>query len=604
MPQQGITFDGAYISLPGAYYADNVSNAGPNTPPTTPPLLFLGYGWGPKPFVPTTYVNPQNLLAALRGGPASAYVPFMANPSPAVNGAQLITFMDVSSNTQSHGAPLTSGGTAAYTLTSVLYGPPSNQITYQVTYPASLSQTLTLTDNYAGSQLVGNNLGIPLLIGYSGATSGVSFNIITTGSVPTFSINSSVPSESVSFAIGSGGYSTTSQLVEALNGTSHYAASLLSSTAGQLPCVYLSPATGVVLLPQTGSATSYQGVFAWLQDPVFWVNQFASTIATAVVGSGLVDNNSFSVVPVSGNVTFFSGATGVPPTNSSYASGLTAALSIPAWTVFCDSNTTAVQALMAQHCEIASSAPYGMWRRGFTGSNIGDSVTTSTTNAQNLDSLQMAYLYPGIYRTNTNTGQNQLYGGLYVAAAAAAIATGNIVALPLTNKVLNGNGVETPAGTSQLTASQLTTLENAGVMAIWQTAQFNGPPTILSDVTTWQADGNIENTSSQQVACRYWLAYSITNILRQYVGTIASPTTEVTILNAVKRILNALIYTGGSSNGVLASWVPGSLVLTYTGTLQLASITVDVTLVGQNRYITCFATVEPLNFVIVNTSAT
>ena len=613
MPQQGITFNGAYISLPGAYYADNVANAGPNTPPTTPPLLFLGYGWGPKPFVPTTYVNPQNLLAALRGGPASNYVPFMANPSPAVNGAQLITFMDVSSNTQSKwSTPLVSGLSASnvgsWTFTSVQYGPPSNQITAYLTSnlaPGNVGYNLLLTDNYGGVSVSGVNLGFPFILAYSGAASGgVYYNVFPTGTTQQFVLSSPATGESVTFAIGSGGYSTVGQLVQAINGTGHFFADLWSATNGQLPSNFLTPATGTGFLisPPSGGALQYSYIGAYLQDVPFWVNQFASSIASATV-SGTLDTNA--VAPsATGVIAFFSGATGVPPTNSSYASGLTAALSIPAWTVFCDSNSTAVQALLAQHCETASSAPYGSWRRGFTGSNIGDSVATTITNAQNLDSLQMAYLYPGIYRTNTNTGQNQLYGGLYAAAAAAAIATGNIVALPLTNKVLNGNGVETPGGTSQLTASQLTQLQNSGVMALWQGAQFNGPPTILSDVTTWQVDANIENTSSQQVACRYWLAYSITNILRQYVGTIASPTTEVTILNAVKRILNALIYTGGSSNGVLASWVPGSLQLTYTGTLQLASITVNVVLVGQNRYITCFATVDPLNFVIVNTSAT
>ena len=620
MPQQGITFDGAYISLPGAYYADNVANAGPNTPPTTPPLLFLGYGWGPKPFTANTYVNPQNLLSALRGGPAAAYVPFMANPSPAVNGAQLITFMDVSSNTQSQLTLNSTGSGGASSglinLTSALYGPPSNQITCQIgigNFSSSsvingFLRNITLTDNYGGNQVSGNNLNWPFEFSYSGAYTGttIPYAIIASGSTPTFSVTSPVQGESISVNIGSGGYSTVSLLAEYLNGTGNYFATLISATNGTLPCTLLDSATGNITVASGYGAP--KAVTAYVNEIIYWFNNFTGGLVTAVSGTGVptyggpgngLSSGSLAII----NPTFFSGATGGPPTNSSYASGLTAALSIPAWTVFCDSNSTAVQALMAQHCETASSAPYGMWRRGFTGSNIGDTVATSVTNAQNLDSLQMAYLYPGIYSTNTTTGQNQLYGGLYAAAAAAAIATGNIVALPLTNKVLNGNGVEDPGG-SQLTASQLTTLENGGVMALWQGAQFNGPPTILSDVTTWQVDANVENTSSQQVACRYWLAYSITNVLRQYVGTIASPTTEVTILNAVKRILNALIYTGGSSNGVLASWEPGSLVLTYTGTLQLASITVNVVLVGQNKYITCFATVEPLSFVIVNTSAT
>jgi spore germination protein GerM len=190
---------------------------------------------------------------------------------------------------------------------------------------------------------------------------------------------------------------------------------------------------------------------------------------------------------------------------------------------------------------------------------------------------------------------------LYVAAAAAGIATGNIVGLPLTNKVLTGNGVENANAGAQLTVSQLSQLQNNGVLPIWQTAQNNGPPTLLTDITTWQVDNNPENTSSQQVACRYWLAYSVTSTLQQYVGTIAAPTTEATILNAVKRLLNALIYTGGSSNGVLASWDTTSLKLTYNGSNQLASILVNVQLIGQNKFITCFATVEPLTFTITST---
>jgi hypothetical protein len=62
-----------------------------------------------------------------------------------------------------------------------------------------------------------------------------------------------------------------------------------------------------------------------------------------------------------------------------------------------------------------------------------------------------------------------------------------------------------------------------------------------------------------------------------------------------------LIYTGGSSNGVLASWDKGSLVLVYTGQTQTAAITFACTLVGQNRYITCYATILPLSFTITAT---
>lgn len=597
MPQQGITFDGAYIGLPGAYYGDDVSPAAPNTPPVTPPLLFLGYGWGQKPQTAVEYDTPADLLAALRGGPAADYVPFITSPSPQLNGAQRVTFIDVSTNTQSNLSLAASGALGTQTLlTSTKYGPPSNLLTALLTSGTTAGLKLTVTDNYGGSQVVGDNLTAPFQLAYSGSASGsLSYAVVVTGSSPSFVLTSPNTGESVSLNISSGGFSTVASLVEAINGTGHWLAQGLSSTNGQLPSQFLTPTGSVTLSPLSGTVAQYSYVRAYLNEIAYWAVQFAGTLVSASVSGSAQDVAAW--LPVTGaSPAFFSGAAGTPPTTSDYASGFNLALTVPGWTVFCDSNATAVQALLAQHCETASSPPYGMWRRGFTGSSAGDSLATTLANAAALDTLTVAYLYPGIYRTDTATGQNKLYDGLHVAAAAAGMATGNQVAIPLTNKVLTGNGVESPGGTA-LTASQLQQLQNGGVMAAY-VPPLTGVPTLLSDVDTWQVDANVENTSFQQVACRFWLAYSVVNALRPFVGTIASPITEAAILNALKRTLNALIYTGGASNGVLAGWDTGSLTLTYDGQNQLASVTFSATLVGQNRYITAFASIQPLNFTI------
>ena len=216
MPQNGVTFDGQYIGLPGAYYGDDVSGAGPNTPPTTPPLLFLGYGWGPKPKTAVTFTNPGDLLAALRGAPAAAFVPFIANPSPQLNGAQLVTFIDVSSNTQSALALLASGGGTQTLLTSTLYGPPSNQLTAQVEAGSVAGLKVVLTDNYAAQQVVGDNLTVPFQLAYSGAGT-VTYSVAASA----FAITSSISSESVTVPLGSGSYATVASLVNYLNGTGH-----------------------------------------------------------------------------------------------------------------------------------------------------------------------------------------------------------------------------------------------------------------------------------------------------------------------------------------------------------------------------------------------
>ena len=584
--------------MPGAYYADSVAAAAPNTPPTTPPLVLIAYSWGPKPKTPVTFTNAQNLVNAMRGAPGAAYVPFLSNPSPALNGAQLVTLIDPSESTQSFASLSASGALGTQSLlTSVLYGPPSNQLTEQVVSGSTAGLKLILTDNYSGNQLVGDNLTVPFQLAYSGAVSGQTATYTVSGGASgSFSVSGNGTYDTFTVPTMSGAYSTVSSLIEYLNGTGYYYAEPLSSTAGQLPCSLLTVTGGVALPAVSGSTLQYVNVRAYLQDIAYWVNQFASTIATAAVSGSALDTAAW--LPVTGATpTFFSGARGVPPTNADYASALNVALSTPGWTVFCDSNNAAVQSLLAAHCEIASTAPYGQWRRGFTGSSIGDTQTFTQAAAIGLDSLQMAYLYPGIYRTNTVTGQNQLYGGLYAAAMAAGMATGNPVATPLTNKTLNATGVENANAGAPLTQSQLSALQNAGVMAVW-IPQSTGVPTILSDVTTWQVDNNPENTSSQQVACRYWLAYTMVNVLQKYVGSIAYPTNEAIILNAAKSALNALIYTGGASNGVLAAWDTNSLQLVYTGANQTASITVNVQLVSQNKYITVFASVLPLNFTI------
>lgn len=593
MPQQGINFDGAFIAIPGAYYADDVSAAAPTTPPVTPPMVFLGYGYGPKPKTPVTFTNAQDLQNALRGGPAAAFLPFISNPSPALNGAQLITFIDVSTNTQSSIALKASGAGTYATLTSAQYGPPSNLMQAEIQAGSTAGIKLTIIDGFADRQIVGDNLTVPFQMAYTGsATGSISYTVTSAA----FTLTSPNAGESVTFPLGANGYIQTSQLVAAINGTGFYLAAGLSASNGLLPATELSPVSGVTLPPVSGSVPQYVNVRAFLNDIPFWVNQFASSYATAASGGTAVDNATW--LPVNIPPTFFSGATGVPPTNNDYAAGFNVALTTPGWTVFADSNLPAVQALLAQHCETASSVPYGMWRRGFTGSSLGDSVNTTIANATALDTYTVAYTYPGIQRVNTQTGVNQTYPGLYVAAAAAAMAAGNQIAIPLTNKVLNGTGVE-----QTLTQSQLVQLQNNGVMALFQPIQTN-LPTILSDITTWQVDDNAENTSAQQVACRFWLAYSVVNTLRQYVGTIASPVTEVNILKALIKTLNALIYTGGSNSGVLVSWDRSSLNLVYTGTNQVAAITFNAVLVGQNRFITCFVPIQPLNISISAASIT
>ena len=599
MPNLNVGFAGTTLIRPGSYYQDNVNLAFQAAPPTTPPLIFIGYGYGQKPQTPVTYANGATLTAAMRGGPSAAFVPFMMTPSPELFGAQLVTWINVGENTQSSLALNNAAGSGVAVLTSTNYGLPSNLLQAQVTSGSLAGKQVTLYDGFAASTIVGPNLGVPFVLAYTGTATGVTFTVTTSGLNATqFATHSPNTGESLTILLGPGNYATIGQVVQYLNGSGFYSALIYGD--GSLPATYLDSGQSNVSLAVSGSGGfNYSNVTAALGSVIYWVNQYATNYATAAI-SGTITTLTSGLAPANIPFTSFSGATSVPPTNNDYATAFNLALTIPGWAVVTDSNAAAVVSLGTQHAITASTPTNASWRRYYTGSSIGDSVNFTITTAQEQDSNRTIYVYPGIWAVNPTTGVNTLYGGLYAAAAVAGMSTGNPIATPLTNKVLLGTGVEV-----LLNITQINQLQQAGVMCIFGSTPpvsgsvnfSNVPPTVVSDFTTWQVDNNPENVFEQQMKCRDWLAYSLVNALQPYVGSIADIYDEVRILSAAKNTLNSLVYTPGS-NGVLASWAPTGLFLTYNGSTQTASISAAVTLVGQNRFITEFINIYPLNLTI------
>lgn len=589
MPNVNSSFGGQVLIEPGAYVQDNVNAVPSVNSPATPPLIFLGYGFGGVPFEPTTYGSASDLLTAIRGGPCSGYVPFLTNPSPQLNGAQQITYINVGQNTQST-LNLLSGVTTVLNLTSADYGLPSNQLQVQVTAGTLAGKNISIYDGYGNTSVApGVNLGVPFQLSYVGAaTSGVSYTVTASGAnnAVTLAVTSPLPGESATVSLLPSNFSTIEGVVNYLNGTGYYNAVIISN--GTLPSTNLDAISSAALTPPISGVAQYANVTATLGDIVWWFNQQANSLATAAIASGVTSVPGLA--PANLPYTLFTGATSVPPTLSNYASGFNIALTIPGWTVFADSNVSGVIALGTQHAQSASQPSVGRWRRFFTGSALGDSINTAVLTAQSQAAITTTYVYPGINRVDSATSRNTLYSGLYAAAAVAGMATGNPTPTPLTNKQLTGTGVEV-----KLSTSQINQLQQAGVMCL-ATSQQAGVPTVVSDLTTWQSDSNPENVFNQQVACRWGLLYAIRDALIDYVGTVAAQQQTIVMSNAVKSVLNQQLYSQTNQSGVLDSWDTNSLQLTYNSTTQTASVAVSVQLVGQNRFITATILVEPLSF--------
>lgn len=600
-------FQGQTLPIPGAYYADNVSAALPANPALVPPLVFIAYGYGGQPFVATSYPNGggQALQNALRGAPSADFVPFIANPSTELYGASEIIYINCSENTQSNLTLYDGASRGIVAMTSADYGPPSNLLMAEVQTGTNAGVLVTLLDGYTGiNQEQADNLGVPFQVAYMGAASGVTMTVLAVSGIGTavvgggttipagtgaisLSLSSPVSGESITLALGPGQYATVSQIADYLNTTGTYEAQVLPNVAnGALPTQFLDSQSAVSLPVPSSGSPQWKNVTAGIGGILFWVNQYASSLATA---SGVVAGTYD--YPANIPFTHFSGATAGPPTSADYASAFATAALQNAWVVFADSNDASTIALGVQHAIDMSEPQNGKWRRFVAGSSIGDTVVQAQAQARSMDAYQATYVYPGIWRTDISTGINTLYSGHHAAAAIASMMAGNPIATPLTMKSLIGNGVEVQLSTGA--GGQIDLLQQAGVMPIYINP-VTQQPTIVSDLTTWANDNNPENVFNQQVACRQALAYALSQGLQPYAGSIASPYGLARMRKAAIAILNQLIYSPGN-NGILVSWAPKSLALTYSGATQTVNLTVNVTFVGQVRFILELAFVQPLN---------
>lgn len=590
MPNVNSSFLGQTLIVPGVYEADDVSGVPVNNSPVNQTLIFIGYGYGQQKNVAVTYSGVADLTNAIRGGPASDFVPFLINPSGQLAGANLVTFINTSTGTQSSYVLNEANGTTHLgTVTSVNYGVPSNLLQVGVSGGTFAGKKVTLYDGWANTSIVGDNLGVPFALAYTGtASSGLTYTVATSGLVATsFAVASPNPFESATYTIGNSQFETVEDIVEALNGSGFWAATTLGD--GSMPATLLDTATAVALAPPSMSIPQYLNVTASLGAVVYWFNQTAVNAGFAsFVVSGSVTSYVSGLVPGNSPLQPLSGATNSVPTSNDYAGALTAALAVPGWSVFVDTNTPAVQSLLAQHCITASSISNGMYRRGFTGSALGDSVATTVSNAQALNAKEVSYAYPGIWRVDANTNVNTLYSGLYSAACAAGISCGSPFATAFTNKSIIATGVE-----SKLTTTSINTLQQGGVMPVGVNSR-TGVVTFVQDLTTWQNDANPENVHAQQVQCRFALANILKDALGPYIGTIAAPITIALIKTAVILALNGAVWAQ-SNNGVIASWDTSSLLLNYTASNQTLTVNVSVALVGQIDFITVFVNIEPLN---------
>lgn len=573
------TLGGQTLVYPGVYSSIVPQTGLPNAN-ATPPILLIGSAAGGNYNTPYTFSSWSDLQVFVRGGNIANYIPYFAQPSPstAVNVSNNITFINVSPNVASTLTVNTTQAGSSVVLEAANPGAPSNLLNIQISANASYSAAMdvTIIDGYSNAAVGGIGLGVPFLLAYNGAaSSGVTYNITATE----FVLSSPNPGESFTFSLGS--FSTVSQLVSAINETGVYEAVLFSSTDGNLPTSAWSesyatlPSSPQSLSPPTSGQLNYAAVVVGLPDFIYWVQNIANALVS--IKSINASANAWPLVTM--GVTYFTGGQTVAPQVSDYANGFATALNVPAWIVWCDSNSYTVQLLGAEHAKQASQAGVGGYRRFITGSVLGATPAQAIETASALSSKETTFVYPGLKVVNNVTQTPQVISGHAASALVASYFAGQYPSQSIINVPLNATGVEQP-----LTTAQVQQLLSAGVMVLAQRLG-NTAPAVVQDVTTWQADSNPVNVFNMLVGAAQWTAYSLNNSLLRFIGAPASAQTLANVQHAVKKTLNALIYSSTNPIGVLNSWDPNSLKVTYNGNNQSYNVSVSVQLINESNYV-------------------
>jgi hypothetical protein len=580
MPSENVQFANETLVLPGVY-SNQTSNApvaaGTNV---QNPLIFIAYGFGGAPYTAITTYSASQLQQVMRGSPSASFANFLYNGGSSLPGASTVIYINASDSTQSSSVITSTGGINLIDLTSTDYGIPSNLLSFGVAAGSvSPGINLLLSDGYAKSTITGYNLGVPFQLAYTGtAVSGVSYTISATE----FELTS--PNSGESYVLPLSSFPTVTSLVNFINATGVYSASVISSTSGQLNTTGLDFVSAVALpvpVISAGITTyTYINVTATLGDVIYWINNFAQTYATAALASTATPNTpiTYQITP---NV-LFSGATTEVPVVSDYASALTTAFSIPASIVFIDNNALNIQVLGVQHARQASLPVNGMPRRFITGLNTGATPAQAISLALQFNSRETSLVFNEIYQVSQTTNLPTLYSGLYTAASVAGMMQGNPPFTPMTNKQLNAVGVGT-----NLSTSTINSLQQAGVMVV-NLSRATNLPVVISDLTTWNNDNNPTNVYNQQVAIGQQLNLNLIKGLDSFVGQVTNGSEGASLLNALKKVLNQAIALN-----LLISWQPLSLTAVYNPVSQAWALTAQVMFVGQTRFVTIQLNISP-----------
>lgn len=445
----------------------------------------------------------------------------------------------------------------ALTLTAGEWGVQGNNLAVSVANGTDAG-TKKITVFWRGAELQGDNIGAPgIQIQYTGAGASGSGAVTSTQLTTTIA---ATPADDLALSFAT--YNTLQKLVDAINATGKYTASVLNPNPD-------APSTDLDVVAVADVKATPVALRADLAAQLAWFQGLGAEILTAVEPPGGGGKPAANVAK-----TFFTGGIDPTITTNSWQQGLDVLATEDVQIVVPVSADPAVHAMARTHCETMSGVTQKGERVCIVGGAWGESVATARGAALALNSDRAQRVHPGLFEDAGNGTLAQVPPYM-VAAMKAGLTAGLALGTSATYKHLNAAGVET-----KYSLQVIESLLDSGICTIEHAR--NVGYRIVQDKTTWLRDNRI---TRRELALRLALD-SVSRRLRavadRYIGSPTAPSFrgEVTgaLVAELTRMESANLIVGDANT-------PAYRNLQVNINSEIVEIRVEVTVAAPANYI-------------------
>lgn len=472
-------------------------------------LAVIGPSAGGQPNTALRFGSAADAAAALRSGDLLDAITRAFDPSSDVAGPSTVIAVRVNPATQAALSLLNASAQAVISLASTDYGLYTNQIKAKI--EAGSVSGFKLTTQLGNSYYSQDNVARQAFsVQYTGA------QLTATMTVGATSVSLAAPAGTTLATFDLNVYKTVQQLVDAINTTSGFTATVLGGNGGTAALNGLDGVTAQDVKTALYTAT------ANLQAVVDWFNGQSEGFVTATRVAGA------TTVPALLPWTYLAGGSDGVTTNTQWAAAFTTLQTVDAQWIVPASSDPSIHAMADAHCSFMSTVGR-MERRAIVGPAIGTTDAQALTLTQAINSDRTSLTHLGIYDYDAN-GNWTLYPPYIAAAIIAGAFAGANPGTPLTNKSLKVRGVErnlrNPTDTDPLITG--------GVLCIESTSRgFR----VVQSITTWL---NNKNYNRVEVSTGVALDFTVRNVRNALEDLRGAKGTPITLAQAVARTETAL----------------------------------------------------------------